>query len=189
MMHDPKLMRSSLLAGAHVRFGQPDPNEGSPKVRSSARRYCSPNVSDKPVNAHISVDYTVKGQDKEEEQDGEYSASKSKKTRPETPKEKVANAAVKDLTIAAGDVQKIELSDEMGHFDIGGPVKEAGVEIAFDAAPGALVAQLTSVDQSGDYAFEVPIKDPAALGEWPQGVYPWTVENGSATTLHLTLSN
>lgn len=59
------------------------------------------------------------------------------------------------------------------------------MEIAFDAAPGALIAQLTSVDQSGDYAFEVPIKDPAALGEFPEGLYPWTLENRVVSTLHL----
>ncbi len=189
MMHDPKLMRSSLLAGAHFRFGQPDAGEGFPDGTQFRAPLFLANVSDKPVNTHISVDYTVQNQaqDHEEKTDpkGDRHGANSKMPQADAPTDKVSNVAVKDVTIAAGDVQKIELSEEMTRFNIDGPAKEAGVEIAFDAAPGALIAQLTSVDQSGDYAFEVPIKDPAAIGEWPQGVYPWSLENGSATTLHL----
>lgn len=176
MMHDPKLMRSSILAGAHLRFGRPDPSEGFPEGTQFRAPLLLANVTAAPVNAHVSVDYTVQDQ-------AETAATSKSKT--DAPTDKVANVAVKDITIAAGDVQKIELSDEMARFNIGAPVEEAGVEISYDAAPGSLIAQLTSVDQSGDYSFEVPIKDPSAIGEWPQGVYPWTLENGVVSTLHL----
>jgi hypothetical protein len=191
IMHDPKLMRSNILAGAHFRFGKPDSSEGFPEGTLFRAPLLLANVSDKPVNAHVSVDYTINDKT---EADGDPDRArgqrqtadpKSKRRQPDAPKDKVSNAAVKDLTIAPGDVQKIELSEEMARFDIDGPVQEAGVEIAYDAAPGSLIAQLTSVDQSGDYSFETPIKDPSAIGEWPQGVYPWTLENGVATTLHL----
>jgi hypothetical protein len=184
MMHDPKLMRSSLLAGAHVRFGPLDPAEGFPDGTQFRAPLLLANVSDAPVNAHVSVDYTVQDQRKEEKEETNTKSAKSKK-QPDSPTDKVSNVAVKDLTIAPGDVQKVDLSDEMARFNIVGPVTEAGVEIAYDGAPGALIGQLTSVDQSGDYSFEVPIKDPSAIGEWPQGVYPWTLENGVVSTLHL----
>ena len=41
------------------------------------------------------------------------------------------------------------------------------------------------MDQSGDYAFEVPVKDPEAMNEMMESIYPWTLENGMATVLHL----
>lgn len=174
MMHDPKLMRSSLLAGAHVRFGQPDAAEGFPDGTLFRAPLLLANVSDQPVNAHVSADYTSREKLK-------MSPIANKQDTQDT----LSTAAIRDVNIAPGDVQTIELAQEMARFDIDGPVLEAGVEIAYDAAPGALIALLTSVDQSGDYAFEVPIKDPSAIGEMPQGVYPWTLENGVVSTLHL----
>jgi hypothetical protein len=174
-MEDPKLMRDSVLAGAHIRFGQPDPSEGFPPGTTFSSPLMLANVSNKPVNAHVSVDYTVK--------------EKLAVTRIDPKKgdtqDKVNYVHVKDVTVAPGDVQRIDLAQEMTQFNIAGPIEEAGVEIAYDADPGSLIAQLTSVDQSGDYSFEVPIKDPSAIGEWPQAVYPWTLENGVTTTLHL----
>ncbi|MFQ5741620.1 MAG: hypothetical protein ACE5JX_21695, partial [Acidobacteriota bacterium] len=39
----------------------------------------------------------------------------------------------------------------------------AGLEIEHDGEPGELVAHLTSVDSSGDFAFDMPIVDPVDL--------------------------
>jgi hypothetical protein len=187
-MLDPKLMRSSILAGAHIRFGRPDPGEGFPEGTQFRSPLLLANVSDKPLNAQVSVDYTIedrtkqsKARSSDNDQDEKTGAAKE----PDSDTNKFSHVAVKDLTIAPGGVQRIELSDEMARFDIDGPVKEAGVDIAYDAAPGSLIGELTSVDQSGDYSFEVPIKDPSAIGEWPQGLYPWTLADGVMTSLHL----
>jgi hypothetical protein len=170
-MLDPGINRSRTLAGAHFRAGQPDPSEGFPE----GTRFRSPlllaNVSGSPVVAHVSVDYTV-----EEKQDSDD----AKKNSAKTPKDTVLK--VKDLTIAPGDVQRVELSDALGGV---GQIAEAGVDIAYDAAPGSIIGQLTSVDQSGDYAFEMPVKDPDAMNEMLESIYPWTVENGTLTVLHL----
>jgi len=174
-MEDPKLMRDSVLAGAHIRFGPPDPNEGFPPGTTFSSPLMVANVSNKPVNAHVSVDYTVK----------EKLAVTPIDPKKGDTQDKVSYVHVKDLTIAPGDVQRTDLAQEMARFNVPGPVEEASVEIAYDADPGALIGQLTSVDQSGDYSFEVPIKDPTAIGEWPQGVYPWTLENGTSSVLHL----
>ena len=40
---------------------------------------------------------------------------------------------------------------------------DAGVDIEYSGNPSAVIARLTSVDQSRDFAFDVPIKDPLAL--------------------------
>jgi hypothetical protein len=48
-----------------------------------------------------------------------------------------------------------------------------------------VIARLTSLDQSGDYAFDVPIKDPLAELMRVGGSYPWRLDNGFTTVLHL----
>jgi hypothetical protein len=173
-MLDPGINRSSMLAGAHFRAGLPDPSEGFPE----GTRFSSPlllaNVSASPVVAHVSVDYTVREKvpmTPINPNDADATEDVFKKT-----------VAVKTLTIAPGDVQRVELSDALGGV---GQIAEAGVDVAYDAAPGSVIGQLTSADQSGDYAFEVPVKDPDAMNAMIESIYPWTVENGTLTVLHL----
>jgi hypothetical protein len=173
-MSDPGVLRSSKLAGAHFRAGQPDPSEGFPE----GTRFSSPlllaNVSAGPVVAHVSVDYAVA--------DSEASGSKGDDAKKDSTKvAKHTVAKVKDLAIAPGAVERIELTDILS----ADPIAEAGVEIAYDGAPGTVIGQLTSVDQTGDYSFEVPIKDPADPGAMVESAYPWTTENGTNTVLHL----
>jgi len=172
-MLDPGIMRSSTLAGAHFRAGRPDPSEGFPE----GTRFSSPlllaNVSASPVEAHVSVDYTVR----EKVQMTPIDPNKADATE-----DNFKTVAVKTLTIAPGDVQRVELSDALGGA---GQIAEAGVDIAYDASPGSLIGELTSVDQSGDYSFEVPVKDPDAMNEMRESAYPWTVENGTLTVLHI----
>ena len=171
---DPGIAQSSTLAGAHFRAGLADPSEGFPE----GTRFRSPlllaNVGAAPATAHVSVDYTVRENVRMtpiDPNDADATEDKFKKT-----------VAVKTLTIAPGDVQRIELSEALEGV---GQIAEAGVDIAYDAAPGSLIGQLTSVDQSGDYAFEVPVKDPDAMNAMMESIYPWTVENGTLTVLHL----
>ncbi len=175
-MVDPGIMQSSTLAGAHFRTGTPDPSEGFPEGTQFRSPLLLANVSTGPVVAHVSVDYTL-----EDKQDSKDDGDDAKKKSTKTPAADIV-LKVRDLTIAPGDVQRIELSDALGGV---GRIAEAGVDIAYDAAPGSVIGQLTSVDQSGDYAFEVPVKDPDGMTEMMEGIYPWTLENGTATVLHL----
>jgi hypothetical protein len=174
-MRDPSIGRSSTLAGTHFRAGQPDPSEGFPE----GTRFRSPlllaNVSANPVVAHVSVDYTVM-----DNQDSRDNGGDAQENSTRTPKDTVVK--VKDLTIAPGNVARVELSDALDGI---GPIAEAGVDIAYDAEPGAVIGQLTSADQSGDYAFETPIKDPAGATETLAAAYPWTIDKGTDTVLHL----
>jgi len=173
---DPGNLRSSTLAGVHFRVGQPDPSEGFPE----STRFSSPlllaNVGAKPVNVKVTVDYTIQ--------------EKSKMTpidtkKPAPTQDKFSTVLVKQLTVAPGAVQRIELSDELAGLGVTDTLEEAGVDISYDGAPGSLIGQLTSVNQNGDYSFEVPIKDPADPSAMIEAVYPWTIENGTDTVLHL----
>jgi hypothetical protein len=146
-MLDPAINRSKTLAGTHFRVGKPDPNEGFPENTRFIAPLLLANVSASPVVAHVSVDYILVNS--QEPDDGH---DDSKKSTTKTPKDTVLK--VKELTIAPGNVQRVELSDPLGGV---GQIAEAGVDIEYDAAPGSIIGQLTSVDQSGDYAFETPI--------------------------------
>jgi hypothetical protein len=172
-MLDPGINRSRTLAGAHFRAGQPDPSEGFPEDSRFRSPLLLANVSANPVVAHVSVDYTVREK---------VQMTPINPNDADASEDKFNTIAVKTLTIAPGDVQRVELSDALGGV---GQIAEAGVDIAYDAAPGSVIGQLTSVDQSGDYAFEVPVKDPDAMNEMMESIYPWTLENGTATVLHL----
>jgi hypothetical protein len=174
-MTDPKIMRSSHLAGAHFRFGQTDPGEGFPAGTTFNSPLLLANVSDAPVVAHISVDYTVT----------EKLAMTPVDAKQGSAEDKFSTVTVKDVTIAPGDVHRIELAQELAHLGVPAPVQEAGVDIDYQAPPGSLIGELVSVDQTGDYDFEVPIKDAAAMNAMMEGIYPWTLEDSTGTVLHL----
>jgi hypothetical protein len=174
-MSDPGILRSSKLAGAHFRAGQPDPSEGFPEGTLFRSPLLLANISAKPVNVHVSVEYSLV--------DSKQSEGKGDDTQKDSSNvAKYTVAKVKDLAIASEDVQSIELSDALGGV---GEIAEAGVDIAYDSAAGSVIGQLTSVDQTGDYSFEVPIKDPADRAQTVESAYPWTTENGTNTVLHL----
>jgi hypothetical protein len=174
-MHDPRMDYSSTLAGVHFRFGQADPIEGFPSDTQFRAPLLLANVSAAPVNTQVSVDYTI----------AEKPAMTPVDPKKDVTQDKFTTVAVMDLTVPAGAVRRIELADELAKLGVPTPVKEAGVDIKYDAAPGAIMAQLTSIDQTGDYSFEVPIKDAAAANETMVGNYPWTIEDGTESVLHL----
>jgi protein-disulfide isomerase len=113
-------------------------------------------------------------------------------TREESPggegdgatEDKFNTMAVKDLTIPAGAIARVELSEALERLGID-RIEEAGVDIDYTAAPGSLIGHLVSADQTGDYSFEVPIKDATARNSLIEGIYPWTLEGGTRTVLHL----
>jgi hypothetical protein len=196
-MLDPATMQSSHLSGAHFRSGKPDWSEGFPAGTQFSSPLLLANVSDKQITAHVSVDYTVEGKrntpptdrneadarrDKFSSVEEKPNVGSTDSLRANSTQDQFNTAKVKDLIISPGEVKRVELSDALGGV---GQVEETGVDIAYDAPPGTIIGQLVSVDQSGDYSFEVPIKDPAGMNEMMEGVYPWTLENGTSTVLHL----
>ncbi len=66
-----------------------------------------------------------------------------------------------------------------------GPVEDAGVDIEYTGKVGAVMGRLTSVDKSGDFSFDVPVKDPLAETLRVSGSYPWRLDEGYTTVVHL----
>jgi len=174
-MVDPSLDMSSHLSGAHLRIGQPDRSEGFPEGTLFRSPLLVANRGDMPVTAHVLLDYKIKQK---------LEMTPADPSKAEVTEEKFGTLPLGEVTVAPGGVQKIELSDFVGNLGEG-PIMEAGVDVDYDAPPGTLLGQLVSVDQTGDYSFEVPIKDPAAATEGLDGIYPWTLDDGTNTVVHL----
>jgi len=84
-----------------------------------------------------------------------------------------------------GEVHHIELSHELARRGMPGPIDDAGIDIAHNGAVGSIIACLTNLDQSRDYSFDVPIKDPVAGMNRTSGNYPWRLDSEQSTVLHL----
>ncbi len=158
-MTDPGTAASNKIAGAHFRFGQPNPGDGFPTGTSFEAPLLVANTGDQPTNVQIHVDVTAGGQPN--------------------------RVSVDESLMNPGDVRLVRLDEELDALGIYGPVDSSGVEVTWTGRPGDIIGQLTSVDASGDFAFEVPIKDPSGINETIGGSYPWSLENGTHTILHL----
>lgn len=156
---DPATSRTAKLAGAGVRFGYADVTEGFPVGTKFRAPLVLANVGTKPVMARVSVDFTLSG----------------------TP----TSLGVSEQRIMPGELKIVELTKEMAKLGVTGPVDDAGVDVSYTGAPGSLIGHLTSEDQTGDYAFVVPIKDPDEISHMSGNTYPWSLENGDQTVLHL----
>jgi hypothetical protein len=156
---DRSTAKSSQLSGAHVRFGAADPKGGFPAGTTFLAPLVIANASKAPSKAHIYVDYTAGSEGK--------------------------RADLGMMNLAPQEVRQVELSKELARRGVKGPVEEAGVDIEYSGQPGAVIARLTSADKSGDYSFDVPIKDPMAGSMRGSGGYPWRLDGGHNTVVHL----
>lgn len=156
---DRATAKTAHLAGAHVRFGRPGSGEGFPAGTRFKAPLLIANTGEQPTEARVFVDYTIAGV--------------------------AGRAEIAKLELAPNEVRPVELSSAIARFAGAGPVDDAGVDIEYSGNPGAVIARLTSLDQSGDYAFDVPIKDPLAEMLRVGGSYPWQLDDGFSTVLHL----
>jgi hypothetical protein len=156
---DPATSKSQKVAGTHVRFGQWNAAEGLPNGLYFSAPLLIGNTGSTTTNAHVFLEYTQGGH--------------------------AGRIHVDDISVEAASVKEFDLADKMAHTAVSAGVDDAGIDITYDSAPGTLLAALTSVDQSGDFSFEVPVKDPLESMGMAQNSYPWTLEGGANTLLHL----
>ena len=174
-MVDPSFDTSSHLAGAHLRIGEPDPSEGFPLGTKFRSPLLLGNLGDKIISARVLLDYKFKSK---------VAMTLVDPSKSDATETNFGTLSVGNVIVPPGGVKQIELSDFVSAIG-GGPIVEAGVDVDYDAPPGTLLGQLVSVDQTGDYSFEVPIKDAAASTEGMEGIYPWTLHDGTKTIIHL----
>lgn len=60
----------------------------------------------------------------------------------------------------------------------------AGLEIGYTGTPGSVVASVTSISESGNHVFTLPVKDPQS-GLSSTGGYPWFIEDSYSTIVFI----
>ncbi len=150
---------SNHLAGAHFRFGPAPPEERFPAGTTFRPPLVIANAGDLSSGVKIAVDYTINAVARRVE--------------------------LAPITLAPQEVRQIDLAREMERWGVVGFVDNAGLDIDYTGAAGSVIGRLTSVDTTGDYSFETPIKDPLAGMNRVSGSHPWRLDQGYNTILHL----
>jgi len=156
---DPATAKSNRLAGARLRFGKANAKEGFPSETTFRAPLVIANVSEIPTDVSIYVEYSVESGHNQ--------------------------VHLEPIMLAANEVKEIDLAQEMERRGVIGPVDNAGVDIIYGGVAGSVIGRLVSVDQSGDFSFEVPIKDPLSGVNRVGGSYPWRLDQGYDSVLHL----
>src|SRR5215471_12057434 len=156
---DRATLVSTKLAGAHVRAGLPNPGEGFPTGTRFSAPLILTNAGVQPTQATVSLDYTIDS----------------------IPHRIQVGMA----SLVPGQTRQFELSQALATHGISGPLDDAGVDVTYTGPPGTIIGRLTSIDQTGDFAFDVPVKDPLSGMMRVSGVYPWTLGDGVTSVVHL----
>ncbi len=150
---------SNKLAGVHFRFGEANPAEGFPAGTIFKAPLVLANLGNAASTATVTVDYTQNEQAKTQ--------------------------AIGSYTLQPRGLKEIELQSALASFGITGVVDNAGVDIKYTGTAGTIVGQMTSMSTNGDYSFDVPIKDPLISMNRTSGSYPFRLDGGYKTVLHL----
>jgi hypothetical protein len=85
------------------------------------------------------------------------------------------------LSLAPGEIKLFDASNpQLRQRDF----STAGLEIKYTGAPGSVIASATSVSQSGNHVFALPLKDPQG-GMSSTGGYPWFINETSSTVVFI----
>jgi hypothetical protein len=156
---DRSTIATKTLAGAHFKFGPAAFNTEFPWGTTFRAPLVLANLSNSPVLANVIVDYTSKA---------------------------IPNRiALRSIRLEAKQIKQIDLAQELANRGLTGPVDDAGIQITYTGQLGSLMARLTSVDETGDFAFDTPIKDPLAGMFRVSGNYPWRLDENYNTVVHL----
>jgi len=89
--------------------------------------------------------------------------------------------ALPQISLAPGEIKLLNTSNpQLRRNDFA----TAGLEIKYTGAPGSLIATATSVSQSGNHVFALPMKDPQG-GLSSTGGYPWFISESSSTVVFI----
>jgi len=91
---------------------------------------------------------------------------------------KMGKVALPQLSLAPGEIKLFDASNSQLRQK---EIATAGLEIEYKGSPGSVIASASSVSQSGNQVFALPLKDPQG-GMSSTGGYPWFI-NGSSSTV------
>ena len=149
--------RSTKLHGANVLIGAGNKPPGLPQDVSFAPRAVVRNITDGTLEARAVIRYTT---------------------------ESGAGAIEIDaVRLKSREVRELNLTPiitELGAKKL----LNAGFELEHDGGPGSVIATVVSVDQSGNYVFDVPLKDPRSVKN-VGGNHPWRLDDDNRAIVHI----
>jgi hypothetical protein len=157
---DAKAQGGTTLHGAHLPIGLPAAQSGFPSETRFTPYAFVRNTTNLPVNVKGKVRYTI-----------------------ENTSESIE---ISEITLAANEIRKIDLSGVIPTIE-SQILIDAGIELEHTGQPGAMIAAVASIDQSGDQIIDVPIRDPNSRMSTiaKGGVYPWRIDGGNRAVVHL----
>lgn len=155
---DPATSRSQTLAAAHVFIGRPDTPGFSRETRFTSIALIR-NASDAALAVKPSISFVYKNAPRTVNLDGRH--------------------------LLPEQVDAIDLAAELKRAGILGALSGAGLTLASTGNPGALMAHLTSYDQTRNHVFDVPMKDPSIKMNRFSGSYPFNLEGGRQSVVHV----
>jgi hypothetical protein len=85
------------------------------------------------------------------------------------------------VSLAPGEVKLVNTSNpQLRRKDFA----TAGLEIKYEGAPGSVIATASSISQSGNHVFALPMKDPKG-GLSSTGGYPWFIDESSSSVVFI----
>ena len=155
---DPGEAASNSLAGAHFHTGAAPQKLGFSHETRFRGVLTLANTSAFPSQAAVSVDYTVN--------------------------DRANHIQVAAPVLTAGQALDVDLTERLRAFGVD-DVQDAGVDITYSGAPGAIIAKLTSFDAASNLTFDTPIKDPQGGMYRSSGSHPWRLDGTFDTVVAL----
>ncbi|MGH9846889.1 MAG: hypothetical protein ACREEM_49965, partial [Blastocatellia bacterium] len=94
---------------------------------------------------------------------------------------KTGKIALPPLPLAPGEIKVFDASNPQLRLN---EIATAGLEIEYKGAPGSVIVSASSVSQSGNQVFALPLKDPQG-GMSSTGGYPWFINGNASTIVHI----
>ncbi|MGH9762022.1 MAG: putative Ig domain-containing protein, partial [Blastocatellia bacterium] len=92
------------------------------------------------------------------------------------------------IHLAVGQVITLNLQRALKKAGAKAPFVNAGLTLNYSGAPGGLIGHIASVDQTGNYVFDTPCKDPLVSMN-RSGSYPWDISGDNQAVIHIRNSN
>lgn len=89
--------------------------------------------------------------------------------------------ALPQVSLTPGEIKLLDTSNpRLRQSDFA----TAGLEVRYTGAPGSVIATASSISQSGNHVFTLPMKDPQG-GLSSTGGYPWFISGSSSTVVFI----
>ena len=97
----------------------------------------------------------------------------------------VQTVTLPDRYILSQQVDMLDLNAALTQAGYSGPFKNLALTLTWDGAPSALVGCVRTIDATGSYVYDIPLKDPEGAMNSYGGSYPWDISSDRECVVHI----